>query len=173
MKYSDFIKSKIFVDIQLWVFNGLAAISIAYFFALLSAGSPEHFSLAIEASTILFSVSLVMNSALALIIIVSGKDSDFLYFITTSKYLSWLPIVGMYSPAIAILFLLAHFSIIALLTVVIVIVLIPVLFRKALSAQSAANEKRRLEIEQERLDHAYQSFLRKIEEEERKEGREI
>ncbi len=34
MKYSDFMKSKIFVDIQRWVFNGLAAISIAYFFCL-------------------------------------------------------------------------------------------------------------------------------------------
>ncbi|EPE6127626.1 hypothetical protein ACSKGD_004504 [Vibrio parahaemolyticus] len=152
MIHDKILKSESFVKAQLWVFNGLAGISLAYFLALFSAGEPKDFSFSLELATILFSISLISNAVLALMVISTDKDPEFLHLLSVSKYSSWIPIASMYSAAFAVLALVAHFSWFAFICMVFMGLMTPFMSYKALKAELESIKKRRADIQMETLD---------------------
>lgn len=149
MDMNKYFLSKAFVEAQLWVFNGFAAVSLAFYFALFSAGKSEAFSVSLQFAVVLFGVSLVTNASLAFLILISGKDGEFIDMLNRSKYFSWIPIVAMYSMLFAILSLILNFSWIAFLCSILTMTCVFLLFKKALGHENNQIKKRIREMQYE------------------------
>ncbi|MDH0053586.1 ABC-type multidrug transport system fused ATPase/permease subunit [Pantoea sp. PA1] len=132
MDFNKYFLSKAFVAAQLWVFNGFAALSIAFYFSLFSAGKPAEFSISLQFSVVLFGISLVTNASLAFLILVSNKDPDFLNMLNRSKYFSWVPLTAMYSMLFAVVFLVLNFSWTALILLILTMAAVYILFERAI-----------------------------------------
>lgn len=145
------LKNKAFAEAQLWVFNGLSVMSLAFYFALFSAGSPDTFSTSLQLATILFGISLSSNSLLASIIIISGKDSDYLDMLNKSPYFGLVPIIAIYSSGLAVISLVVFYSWLAFFSVVFTMAAGIYLLLKAMSYETKLHKKRMQELESEKL----------------------
>ncbi len=151
MKTSDFYNNKAFAEAQLWVFNGFSAVSLAFYFALFSAGNPENFSVLLQLTIVLFGISLATNAPLALLIMVSDKDIEFLNMLNNSKFFGWIPIIATYSTMFAVLSLIAFYSCLAFIVVIATVCAIVYLFNQALKAEKIKHKEKMRELKAERI----------------------
>jgi hypothetical protein len=148
----NLLKNKAFAEAQLWVFNGLSVMSLAFFFALFSAGSPDDFSFSLQLAAVLFGVSLSSNSFLASIIIFSEKNSDYLDMLNKSPYFGWVPIIAIYSSGLAVVCLVLSYSWFAFFSIVFTMAAVSYLWIKTMKHESEQHKKRMQELELEKLN---------------------
>lgn len=149
---NNYFTSKVFLEAQLWVFNGFAAISLAFYFSLFSAGNPNEFSWALKTAVIFFGIGLVLNAALAFLILINGKDAEYFHMLNSSKYFGWVPIIAVNSTLLAVLFLVIHFSWLAFMAAMVVIAIAYFAYKNALDEESKRHEEKMREYERQQLD---------------------
>ncbi|KZQ28030.1 hypothetical protein A3464_06925 [Enterobacter genomosp. O] len=147
MDMNKYFLSKAFVEAQLWVFNGFAAVSLAFYFSLFSAGKPDEFSISLQIVVVLFGISLVSNASLAFLILVSDKDAEFINMLNSSKYFSWIPLIAMYSMLFAIITLILYYSWVAFFVTILTMAAVYWLFNKALSYEKKLTKQRTCEMQ--------------------------
>ncbi|HID3971102.1 TPA: hypothetical protein ACXE0Z_000459 [Enterobacter cloacae] len=165
MDMKKYFLSKAFVEAQLWVFNGFAAVSLAFYFSLFSAGKPDEFSASLQVAVVLFGISLVSNASLAFLILVSDKDAEFINMLNSSKYFGWIPLIAMYSMLFAIITLILYFSWVAFFVTILTMAAVYWLFNKALSHEKKLTEKRTLEMQADCTSKMLKSWEKKNKEE--------
>ena len=98
---------------QVWLYSAFAAVSGAFFLALLSSGSSLNESILLMFSTILFSVSLTTNSILVYHGMAYSSKPLKMARQTSTSYVFEVQLVAQFSFILAMLFLVWHFSFIA------------------------------------------------------------
>lgn len=149
---NNFFTSKVFLEAQLWVFNGFAAISLAFYFSLFSAGSPNQFSWALKTAVIFFGIGLVLNAALAFLILISGKDAEYFHMLNSSKYFGWVPVMAVNSTLLAVLFLVIHFSWLAFMAAIVVIAITYFAYKNAMNEEKKRHEEKMREYDLQQID---------------------
>lgn len=124
MKYNEkFFKTKSFVEAQSWTFAALGGASLAFFFAMLSAGEEMLNAISVKFfAEPLFCVSLVFSSMFAFVIKISGDDPELTHRLNHSGIFGWIPVIAILSFLGGSLAIMCAFSIaLALLSVALLV----------------------------------------------------
>jgi len=103
-----------FRNIYFWIHTSFAAVSIAFFIGLLSAGSTTTDALSIEIASVLFCISVVSNSGLSLFLAFFGNGAIYVnrVYITIFPWneISSLPAISVLSFISAVISLFSYYS---------------------------------------------------------------
>ncbi|PNH92279.1 hypothetical protein [Vibrio diazotrophicus] len=104
---------------QIWLYSASAAVSSAFFLALLSSGNSLDNSLLLLLSTILFAISLVTNAVLAFHGMAYNSQPVEMARQTSTIHVFKVQFCAYLSIVLAVLFLIWYFSFVAFLSALI------------------------------------------------------
>lgn len=99
MKYNEkFFKTKSFIEAQSWTFAALGGASLAFFFAMLSAGDEMLRAISVKFfAEPLFCVSLIFSSVFTFVIKISNGDAELVHRLNHSGIFGWIPVIAIWS----------------------------------------------------------------------------
>ena len=103
-----------FRNIYFWMHTSFSAVSIAFFIGLLSAESTTIDALSIKIASVLFCISVVLNSGLSLFLAFFGNAAIYVnrVYITTFAWneINSLPAISIFSFIFAVIALFSYYS---------------------------------------------------------------
>ncbi|MEZ9233845.1 hypothetical protein QF117_04215 [Vibrio sp. YMD68] len=111
MKFIGLVQHEVFIKKQIWLYSTFSAVSMAFFLAMLSAGAESDNSTPLKLATLAFSLSLTINSLLSFIIVGFDDETETLHALFKVDLFSFVIFSAFLSFVVAVLFLIAHFSI--------------------------------------------------------------